>query len=151
MDKCIPSDEDWGCIEKDQDIVHAYQFFSGKDNKEVQEDFRKNVLMRCFDIGYMPVIPFRYYILGLRDFICSEVDGYFEKATAVDCFISLIEDKLFMTPEYICPIWNELVGMVENITNRQKDFDADVDIYGDFQKRFKKILELINNNCISIT
>lgn len=147
MNGRIPSDEDWGDFERNHDIAHAYRFFSGRDNKEVQEEFRKNALMRCFDIGYMPIIPFRYYLLGLRDFIISEADGYFEKSTAVDCFVGLIENKLCISPEYICPIWNELVNAVEIILSGQENFDMDIDIYGDSQARLKKMLNMVNDNC----
>lgn len=147
MNICIPTNEDWGDFEGNLDVAHAYRFFSGRDNKEVQEEFKKNVLMRCFDIGYMPIVPFHYYILGLRDFIFSDIDDCFGKATAADCFIGLIEDKLSVSPEYICPIWNKLVDAVEAIASGQEYFNMDVDIYGDSRDRIKKMLNMVNDNC----
>lgn len=127
----VPTEKDWGDYHSDLDQEYAHRVFGGRTNEEMQPHFRANVIERAGDLRFMPEIPFRYYVIGFRDFVMA---GHFEYegADAASCFLRLVLKKLEQEPEYIAPIMPELLETVEHVARNQSAFDADIDIYGDF-------------------
>jgi hypothetical protein len=75
--------------------------------------------------------------------------GRFEETWASDaasCFLGLVEEKLAKQPDYILPIMAELLPAVQHVGQNQSSFDADEDIYGNFQEKLKRIEALCSRH-----
>lgn len=138
----IPIEADWGNYSADLDQNWAHQHYYGKTNDEMQKYFHNSPIEGASDLRFMPEIPFRYYMLGYRDFVMSGNIEVCTDASAADCFLSLVRDKLEKDPRYIVPIMPELISAVEHVANNQDAFNADQEIYGDFLKTLARIKEL---------
>jgi hypothetical protein len=135
----IPSEEDWGDYRSDLDWEYAHRQFAGRTNAEMLPHFRENVLMRSEDVSNMPEIPFRYYVLGFRDFVAArdfeEPDG----SDAASCFLNLVLRKLQIQPDILLPIMPELVPTLRFVAENQALYGADESIYGSFRETLGQI------------
>jgi hypothetical protein len=140
----IPSESDWENYKDDIDASYAHDLFIGKTNEEMQVHFRRCVIERADELRWMPKIPFRYYMLGFRDFVMS---GNYDDwgADVASCFIGLVEEKLAKEPDFILPIMPQLMPAIEYVANNQKKFGATEKIYGNFMEKFKRIKEISEN------
>jgi len=141
----VPTEEEWENYWDDLDTKYAYKVFYGKTNDEVQEEFKCAVLERAEELSYMPIKPFQYYVFGFKQFIES---GQFDELDASDvasCFIRLIEDMLIRKPAYVKPILNELLSTLKHVAENQADYDADEEIYDNFNEIFENIQKLAKN------
>lgn len=129
----IPTIEDWGNYTFDTDQRHAFSIFGEKSNVELQSDFYRNVIERCDELRFMPEIPFRYYILGLRDYVLAREFPLLGGADAASCFLHLIEEKLTGTPSVILPVMDQLISAIKYIGENQK-------LYGASEKNLWKFL-----------
>ncbi|MBU2714152.1 hypothetical protein, partial [Zooshikella harenae] len=134
----IPDESSWGEYHTDLDVAAAHSMFAGKTNEEMQKEFKKNIIERCSDIRWMPIVPFQYYIFGLKHYIDSGDFSDFNKPDAASCFIELVLDKLNESPEYLDSIILELMPTLKYIAENQDWFEADIDIYGDFKALLEK-------------
>ena len=139
----IPTEKDWGNYKSDLDIFHAYKIFAGKTNSEAVNEFKKNVINRCDDLRWMPLVPFQFYLLAYRDYILAGNFDIFDKADAVSCFIGLVKEVLINKSEFISPLIEELMPTLKHIAENQNFYEADIDIYGDFNNELKEIEALI--------
>jgi hypothetical protein len=134
----VPTEEDWGDYKSDLDQNYAHSVFAGRTNQEMQRSFWENVLERTSDLRWMPDVPFRYYMLGFRDFVMAkDFDCY--GSDAASCFLGLILEKLENHPLAIIPIVQDLLPAAEYVAEHQAEFEADVEIYGNFSDKFAKI------------
>lgn len=60
----------------------------------------------------MPKIPFRYYMLGFRDYLMAGKFPEFDVADAATSFLGLVEQKLAKQPDHIFPIMAELLPAI---------------------------------------
>lgn len=135
----VPAEKEWGNYWQDLDREYAHRIFAGKTIKEVQPDFRRNVIERTDELRFMPAVPFRYYIIAFKDFIMC---GGFDKLDASDaaaCFLGLIGEKLRKNPGMVMPVMDDLLPALEYIAEHQDAFEADIKIYGDFRIEFESI------------
>ncbi len=133
-----PKKEDWGDYKSDLDQNHAHSVFAARTNQEMQRFFRDNPIEMTDELRWMPDVPFRYYMLGFRDFMMAEdFDGH--DSDAASCFLGLILEKLEKYPLTIVPIMQELLPAVEYVAQNQAKFDASTEIYGNFLDRLAKI------------
>ena|SRR5260370_12258917 len=138
----VPTEAEWGDYLADLDQEYAHKMFAGRTNQEMLPYFRRNVIERTGELGWMPPVPFRYYMLGFRDFMMA---GEFEETWASDaasCFLGLVLEKLEKQPKYIVPIMPQLLSTVRHITN-QSSFGASEVIYGSFLEKLKRIENLL--------
>jgi hypothetical protein len=114
----IPKEEDWGNYQSDLDQDYAHNLFSGRTNAEMQPHFRRNPIERTSELRFMPEVPFRYYMLGFRDFVMA---GDFEDLWASDaasCFLGLVAEKLEKDPRHIMPIMPDLLPAIEHVARK---------------------------------
>lgn len=139
----IPSKSDWGDL-SDGDVFEAFEYFSGKSNDELQVDFKSNVIQRCSNLRWMPIYPFCYYIFGLKQYIESGDNGLYDISDAVSCFIELIEEKAKSNQDEMKALYPKIKSFIEHIALNQEKYEADIEIYGDFEDisvRISKLLE----------
>lgn len=134
----VPNEEDWGDYKSDLDQEYSHRVFAGRANQEVQSLFSGNPVETTSDLRWMPDVPFRYYMLGFRDFMMGDdFDG--NESDAASCFLELILEKLEKFPLTIVPIMHELLPAAEYVAQNQVKFDADIEIYGNFLDKLTKI------------
>ena len=138
----MPTEEDWGDYTSDLDQNHAHSVFAGRTNEEMQPFFRRNPLALTDDLSRMPDVPFRYYMLGFRDFITTTDFDFLEAPDAASCFLVLILEKLENNPRLIVPVMPELLPAVEYVARNQSLFDADESIYGNFLEKLSRVQAL---------
>jgi len=107
----------------------------------MQPFFRRNVVEMTDSLRWMPDVPFRYYMLGFRDFVMARKFGFLGSADAASCFLGLVLEKIEKQPDQIAPIMPDLLSTVEYVATNQKLFEADEDIYGNFVQRLSRIHE----------
>ncbi len=143
----IPSEDDWKNYNDDLDTAYAYKMFAGKSNDDMQKEFKNNVFERTSELRFMPIKPFQYYIFGLKQYIDTQDFDIDDKSDAASIFISIVLGKAKKEPEFIKPIFNELLPTLEYIAANQDFFEADIDIYGSFTKKLTLIKKrLVLNN-----
>lgn len=152
----IPTEKDW--LDWPEDVQRPYELdeayareqFASKSFEEALEMFRTHdVLMRSEDVGYMPPVPFRYYVLVFKACVMElgkreieERDLPDDPWSAASSFLILVETKLRSELNYIAPIMDDLLPAVEFIAMNQDKYFANRDIYGDFRDRLTRIKKL---------
>jgi hypothetical protein len=116
--------------------------FAGRTNAEMQQYFRTNPVAVTDEVRWMPEIPFRYYMLGFRDFVMSGDFEHLSASDAASCFLGLVAEKLESHPRYIMPIMPDLLPAVEHVARNQAAYDADEHIYGNFMEKLVQIQTL---------
>lgn len=140
----VPSEEEWGNYKEDLDRKYAHKMFSGKSHEQVISRFEDNIIEAVDELRFMPPIPFRYYMLALRNYMVSKlVLANPMVSDAASCFLRLVAEKLRETPNFIFPIIGDLMPAIEYVATNQKLFDADIDIYGDFAEKLTEIKGLL--------
>jgi hypothetical protein len=132
----MPTEQDWGEFDADLDQQYAHQIFSGKCIEEAIPLFERNVIERCSELQFMPLIPFQYYMFALRDYVMSDRVLISEMSSdAASCFLGLVLLKLNEEPASIFPIMEDMIPAVQYVASNQEIFDADIDIYGNFAEK----------------
>jgi hypothetical protein len=135
----VPTEEDWGDYSSDLDQNHAHSVFAGRTNQEMQPFFRRNPIMMTDELRWVPDVPFRYYMLGFRDFVMAGEFDVPYASDAASCFLGLVLEKLENHPLVIAPIMPKLLSAVEYVARNQKLFDADEEIYGSFLEKLSRV------------
>lgn len=140
--RSVPTEKDWGDYLSDLDQKHGHGVFSGRTNEEVQTVFKRNPIEAADGLRWMPEIPFRYYMLGFRDAVVAADFESYHLASAANCFLDLVAEKLERHPRKILPIMPELLPAVEHVSRHQAKFEAEERIYGSFREKLARITSL---------
>ena len=143
--RTVPTEKDWGDYQSDLDQNSAHELFSGHTNAEMQGHFRRNVVAITDELRWMPEIPFRYYMLGFRDFLVAGDFGDEYASSVASCFLHLVAEKLENHPRHIMPIMPELLPTIEHVARNQAAFEADEAIYGSFLEQGRRIQQLFED------
>ena len=138
----LPTESDWGDYKSDLDQNHAHSVFAGRTNEEMQPFFLRNPIAMTDELRWMPDVPFRYYILGFRDFVTAKQFNFLDGSDAASCFLGLVLEKLENQSRLIVPVMPALLPAVEYVARNQGLFDADEDIYGNFLEKLSRIQTL---------
>jgi hypothetical protein len=138
----IPTESDWGDYRADLDQKSAHDAYCGRSNEQMQSYFRNSPIGAASDLQFMPEVPFRYYVLGYRDYVMSRNFGFHDAPDAASCFLTLVIHKLEREPRYIVPIMPELLSALKYVADNQAEFQADEKIYGNFAEKFERINSL---------
>ena len=138
----IPNESDWGDYTADLDQEYAHRHFAGRSNEEIQPRFRRNPIEATEELRFMPEVPFRYYMLGFRDFVMSGDFQPLDSSDAASCFLRLTLEKLQTQPNHIVAVMLDLLPAIRYVANNQAKFEADEKIYGDFREILVQIEKL---------
>ena len=143
----VPAEEDWGNWQADLDQAYAHNIFAGRTLEEVMPLFEQNVIERTDELRFMPPVPFRYYMIGFRDYVMSKrvFNTDHDASDAASCFLDLVLERLENARETIIPIMPDLMASVEYVACNQAKFDASVDVYGSFPEKLAKVRALYKN------
>ncbi|HZV88613.1 MAG TPA: hypothetical protein VFF95_13770 [Candidatus Binatus sp.] len=135
----IPTEADWGDYQGDLDRAYAHKLFAGRSNQEMIPHFRRNVIERTDELRWMPELPFRYYMLGFRDFVMAGKFDPLWASDAASCFVGLVLEKLEKQPRHILQIMPELLPAVRYVAMNQSLFEASENVYGSFPEKLRRI------------
>ena len=139
----VPNISDWSGYEADFDSREAFQNFFGKSNSQMTKEYRDNISMRATDLRFMPAIPFRYYIIGFKDFLSYENLDDFSKGEAASSLFRIVEFKAEHQQADILPVIGDLLPTLEDIASDQEKYDLSVSICGDYSEKLIRIKNLI--------
>ena len=134
MSDFIPDEKDWGDCKDDLDQKFARDLYLGKSNEEMLERFLSGPIEVASELQFMPRIPFQYYMAGFRDSVLSLKHHELDISTSASSFLNLVLYKLKNERDDILPIMDSLKMAINYIAKNQEKYDADVDIYGDFNE-----------------
>jgi len=137
----IPSEEDWGDYKSDLDAREAHKHFFGKSNEQVVKIYREDISMRATDLRFMPAKPFRYYMIGFKDFASNKSLDEFSRGEAASCFFRIIEYKLEHAPFDIIPIMDKLIPLIDDVAKNQASYDLPVSICGSYEEKAENIIK----------
>jgi hypothetical protein len=146
----IPSEKDWGEYWKDFDQKSAFESFFGKSNEQMQSHFYKNGNELMSELRFMPPKPFKYYILGFRDFILRGEFPAYEASDFASYFLDMVEYLLRSDAQLISSSMIELMPALEYVANNQDKYEAPPDIYGDFLEKLSNIRALCEKLSIQV-
>jgi hypothetical protein len=135
----VPTEADWGDYRADLDQASAHDRFAGRTNEEMLPHFSEHVIERTGELRWMPTVPFRYYMIGFRDFVMAREFKYDDGSDAASCFLNLVAEKLEAQPDHVLPIMRELLPAVRYVAENQALFEADESIYGSFRRKRERI------------
>ncbi|HTT21443.1 MAG TPA: hypothetical protein VMG82_21115 [Candidatus Sulfotelmatobacter sp.] len=138
----VPTETDWGNYQADLDQAYAHKLFAGRTNAEMLPHFHRNVIESADELRWMPEVPFRYYVLGFRDFVMAQNFEHLDAPDAANCFLGIVLEKLEKQPGYILPIMPQLLPAVHYVAMNQASFGAEESIYGSFREKLTRIQAL---------
>ncbi len=141
MNSKTPQLFEWENYQADFDVRSAFDNFYGLSFEEAKRLCRSDPLSSFTDLRFMPIKPFQFYFLAYKDIFLTGTIDEMSIASATECFLTLIDMKLNDAPDYILPIWNEVVPALEFIAQNQAAYKATEHIYGDFQERVAGIMK----------
>lgn len=141
----IPEECDWGNWVADLDQKYAHDLYLGRSNEEMKERYTTAPIEVASELQFMPVVPFQYYMVGFADAVVSGEYDEMTVSEAPSCFLRLIIYKLKNNKSDIESIMNTLLPFIEHVVINQEKYDADIEIYGDFNDLLKKIRALWNS------
>lgn len=143
MQSLPPSKSTWGDTSGDLDAAYAERMFFGKTRAEAQQLFVENAISRQEDLSSMPARCLHFYIHSYMDYLLSEQSR--GDSDAASCFISLATwrcdeirgggDALVFRVDHV----------LDHISKRQVWYEADVDIYGEFDELTSKCRAKLNS------
>jgi len=138
----IPGADEWRGYESDLDVKYAHKLFFGKSVAEVQEYFGSSQsIERADELLFMPRAAFQYYVLAFAMFIMS--DQAIGDSDSASSFLRLLINREKKDAGSVSTIYLSLQDTVELVASHQQDFDADIDIYGNFPELANEIHELV--------
>lgn len=139
-----PGLAEWGKESDDLDESYARRIFFGKSVEQTFPLFARNVIERVSELRFMPVACFQYYMLAYRDYLLLESTLSNDMAPdAASCFIGLVLEKLEHDPNVILPLIPEILPTLRHLALHQNEYDADFDIYGNFEEKVMEIERLV--------
>ena len=135
----VPTEEDWGDYKSDLDQKHAHRVFAGRTNQETQPFFRRNPIERTDELRWMPEVPFRYYMLGFRDFIMANEFEFLGASDAAKLFPWPCPRKTRQTAAVHCSNNAGTLPTIEHVARNQNLFEAKESIYGNFLEKLARI------------
>lgn len=137
----IPSEAEWRSEPWDLDIPYAYEHFFGKGREEAVSLFVDDSLYYQEDIMFMPVACFYFYVHAYIDYLMSEQSE--GDSDGPSCFFSIVEVREHDILNGSEELKQRVRTLLRRLGERQTWYDAEPDIYGDFQARAEAYLRLL--------
>jgi hypothetical protein len=137
----IPSKADWHSGPWCLDTECAYHNFFGKTLAEATALFEESSLRYQEDLVWMPTRCLIFYIHAYIDYLISDKSQ--NDSDGASCFFSFVEgrheDIRTFPPETI----ERTKTVLQKLGANQSWYEADPEIYGDFAKKAKQMIELL--------
>jgi hypothetical protein len=134
----VPDESAWYGYQDDLDVRYMHGLFFGKSIAEVQEYFAGGrAIERSSELLFAPRPVFQYYVQAFAEFLLSERGA--GESDAASPFLHLLENREEKDPGSVRDIYSSLAGCVDYVAQNQDYFEADVDIYGDFNEQAARI------------
>ena len=133
---------DWGDVDIDEDYSYAFDKFYGKSLAEAVDYLKGNSNDAFECVENMNSVPFRVYFSHFVNFVRTEGIEHDDSYSMADAVFEISLRKLKNEPSKILPIMEDVLSCLHFISEHQEEYDADEDIFGNFQKKYKVIHDL---------
>ena len=134
----VPDESAWYGYQDDLDVRYMHGLFFSKSIDDVQDYFvGGRAIERSSELLFAPRPVFQYYIQAFAKFLLSE--RAVGESDAASPFLHLLENREEKDPGSVREIFSSLVECVDYVARNQDYFDADIDIYGDFNEQAARI------------
>ena len=138
MKKKIPDEAAWEGYKGDLDVEYFHKLAFGKSIDDVQESFEgARSIERADELLRAPRRIFQYYIFAYAQYLMSESAA--GESDSASPFLSLLEKREKRDPGSVAVIYSSLSEVVDFVASHQDYFEANVDIYGNFQEQAERI------------
>ena len=139
----IPTEEDWHSDPWDDlELPYAYKHFAGKSVEAAATLFAGDALSRQEDLCWMPAVCLRYYIKAYIAYLRSSESQW--DADAASAFFSLIKLRGDDIRSFDEEGLDMIADTLRHLSTMQSWFDADQEIYGDFEEHAENALKSIS-------
>lgn len=139
----IPTESDWRSEPWDLDIPYAYKHFFGKSKAEAEQLFVNCALVYEEDLVWMPSVCLQYYIHAYIDYLHSDASK--GDSDGASCFFGLVKSRHKDIRQFDEHTQSQTRAVLDRLASSQQWFEADVEIYGDFQGRADEALALLQD------
>jgi hypothetical protein len=137
----IPDESAWFGYQDDLDVRYMHRLFFGKSIDEVLEYFEGGrAIERCSELLFAPRSVFQYYIQAFVKFLMSENAA--GESDAASPFLDLLASREKEDPGSVSAIFSSLASCIDYVASNQAFFEANEDIYGNFQEKAARIRAL---------
>ncbi len=137
----IPSREDWGNYKSDLDVKYAYKLYGGLSIEDSQQYFIDAPIQRASELRYAPFAVFKYYVFCFTKYLCSQAAK--EEADMASVFLGLVYEMSEKYPNEFAEFYPNIELAIKSVSENQKFYDADIDIYGSFIKIRSDIIKTV--------
>jgi len=139
----IPGPIEWSGYKDDLDVWHAHKLFFGKPMSDVQHFFGgTQSIERADELLFMPRQAFQYYVFAFADFLLS--DKAIGDPDSASPFLRLLVAREERDSGSVAQIYSELLSTIEYVASHQSTYEADRNIYGNFEE----LAEKLHNLCV---
>ena len=128
----VPGRAEWSGYQDDLDVKYAHKLLFGKSIDEAQQYFGGvRSIERASELLFMPRPVFQYYVFAFAQFLLSE-EGVGDPDSASP-FLRLLVRREERDPGSVAQIYSELLPVVAHVASHQEKYEADPNIYGNFE------------------
>lgn len=136
----VPTEVDWGDLSGDPDAGWAHGIFFGKSREEVFALAEQDVVGVMENIDKIPLRAFWFYFSVFAEFVASlDPESFDGAADAASCLMNYTRKNLIHSPGKILPLLDLVLPIIDDISARQAELDAPINIYGDFSEIAREI------------
>ncbi len=139
--KSVPNEAEWRSVYWCLDIPYAYEHFFGKTLPEAIQLFEENALNYVEDLTCMPTPCLDYYIDAYITYLLSESSQ--GDSDGASCFYGLIECRHEDIQTFSEATIEQVRKVLQRLASHQDWYEASPDIYGDFERKSMRTLELL--------
>ncbi len=142
-DAKLPDENDWSPMDfTDDDSEWAYDKLFGKNSQEALEQIKFNSLSYIENLGVMPRKAFEFYFKVLVEYLMTNHSK--SDPGAAESTFRLINYDMGTKQDRSIRIAPYLPEILLKIAERQKFYDADIHIFGDFKKKAGDIIRKLH-------
>jgi hypothetical protein len=139
----LPDESSWCISPADEDGLLAKEELMGLDEVQAHEKLIRSGSSYSEWLEFLPKQPFQFYLKILIKYLLSQISN--NDFGASSSLFSFLPRKIEKCPECFEGIEDILPSLLFEIAKKQKAYDADIDLFGDFSQHASVIYSLLKN------
>ncbi|MBB2488056.1 hypothetical protein H5407_22700 [Mitsuaria sp. WAJ17] len=137
-----PNRDDWGDVEMDQDMIHAWSIYGGKKLKELVSLPGFDFEIRCVDLFDMPDSVFCYYAEEFLNYLVHDESESNDFGLKVAAYLDVMEIKRESAPDLCIVFWRRLLLLLDKVAEKVERSEMDADLKAMLSAQLSKIKAL---------
>jgi hypothetical protein len=139
----FPDESSWYISPYDEDGLLAKDELMGLDEAQAREKLISSGSSYSEWLEYLPKQPFQFYLKVLINYLLSQMSN--NDFGVSSSLFSFLPRKIEKCPECFEGIEGILPNILFEIARKQKIYDADIDLFGDFSQQASVICSLLKD------